>query len=136
MVKRIWLSMNQKGYLMIEVIIMVVVLAAISSAIGMYVLSHQAVMHANNEVTATFLAQKQIELLKGNENSLEFDSISEKQTESVKVVQNGTTFIIKTNFKDTHETRELIKVEVLVSWQEQNSDKNLVLSTFLMEPIK
>jgi Tfp pilus assembly major pilin PilA len=136
MVKRIWLSMNQKGYLMIEVIIMVVVLAVISSAIGMYVLSHQAVMHANNEVTATFLAQKQIELLKGNENSLEFDSFGEKQTESVKVVQNGTTFIIKTNFKGTHEARELIKVEVLVSWQEQNSDKNLVLSTFLMESIK
>lgn len=136
MVKRIWVSMNQKGYLMIEVIIMVVVLATISSAIGMYVLSHQAVMHANNEVTATFLAQKQIELLKGNENSLEFDSFGEKQTGSVKVVQNGTTFIIKTNFKDTHEARELIKVEVLVSWQEQNSDKNLMLSTFLMEPIK
>jgi len=128
--------MNQKGYLMIEVIMMVVVLAAISSIIGMYVLSHRSVVHANNEVTATFLAQKQIEILKGNEDRLVFDSTPKREIELFEVVQNGTSFIIKTSFKDTNESEHLIKVEVSVSWQEQNNDKNLDLSTFLMEPIK
>jgi hypothetical protein len=128
--------MNQKGYLMIEVIMMVVVLAAISSVIGMYVLSHRSVVHANNEVTATFLAQKQIELLKGNEDRLVFDSTPKRKIETLEVVQNGTNFIIKTNLKDTPESVHLIKVDVSVSWQEQNNDKVLELSTFLMEPIK
>ena len=121
---------------MIEVIMMVVVLAAISSIIGMYVLSHRSVVHANNEVTATFLAQKQIEILKGNEDRLVFDSTPKREIELFEVVQNGTSFIIKTSFKDTNESEHLIKVEVSVSWQEQNNDKNLDLSTFLMEPIK
>lgn len=128
--------MNQKGYLMIEVIMMVMVLAAISSIVGMYVLSHRSVVNANNEVTATFLAQKQIELLKGNEDRLEFDSIAGSQTEAVSVIQNGINFIVKTSFKDTHESGHLIKVEVSVSWKEENNDKYLDLSTFLMEPVK
>jgi hypothetical protein len=128
--------MNQKGYLMIEVIMMVVVLAAISSVIGMYVLSHRSVVHANNEVTATFLAQKQIEILKGNEDRLVFDSTPKRKIETLEVVQNGTNFIIKTSLKDTPESVHLIKVEVSISWQEQNNDKILGLSTFLMEPIK
>jgi type II secretory pathway pseudopilin PulG len=128
--------MNQKGYLMIEVIMMVMILAVISSIVGMYVLSHRSVVHANNEVTATFLAQKQIELLKGDENRIVFDSTPKRKIETLEVVQNGTNFIIKTSFKDTLESGHLIKVEVSVSWQEQNNDKILELSTFLMEPIK
>lgn len=128
--------MNQKGYLMIEVMMMVLILGTISSTIGMYVLSHQSVACANNEVTAAFLAQKQIELLKGKEDILNFDTLVEKQTESIQVVQNDTNFIIKTTFNYVHEERQLIKVEVIVSWQEQNHNKNLELATFLMEPIK
>lgn len=122
--------MKEKGFFMIEVIIIVVILSVSSSVIVMYIVSHHAIEYSNHLVTATFLAQKEIEILKGQENSLSHNEIQIENPKKVDI--NGMRFTIQIHMKTHNDFKQLQKVEVSVTWRELHQLKSISLSTFLL----
>ncbi|WP_110953012.1 hypothetical protein [Anaerosinus massiliensis] len=122
--------MKEKGFFMIEVMIIVIILSVISSILVMYIVSHHAIEYSNHLVTATFLAQKEIEILKGQENSLSHSEIQMEDSKEIDI--NGVKFTIETHMKTHNEFKQLQKVEVSVTWRELHQLKSISLSTFLL----
>ena len=124
---------QEKGFLMIEVVIAIVIISiALVAAGGMFIQATRANTSASQYTAATALAQEQLERLKQQPStywkgltvprdiSLESGGISS-------VTLNSVAYTITTNAKTCPEdATNLVQVEVTVSW---NSNANSVMMT-------
>jgi hypothetical protein len=113
--------MNDKGFFLLETVVLGLILFAAAGVFGTYAISSRLRADSENRLTAAFLAQKQLACVQGNATVLKAaaGSIPWQDPASVQpILKNGKEFYIKTDLQNT-EDEVLKQVEVVVQWQER-----------------
>lgn len=133
---------SQKGFLMIEVVIAIVIISlALVAAATMFVQSSRANSAANDYTTATSLAQKQIELLKSHKVTgptanfwaavADGASLPWEGEENHPIVLNNTTYTVSTVAHNAPEDPAgLVQVSVTVSWNRSGQNNSVTFTAF------
>lgn len=137
LVAKLW-GANQKGFLMVEVIVATVIISVALVAIsGMFINSTIANRKAADYTVAANLAQKQMELLKVQPSSY-WAAISvfpkniswQDSSETTPLSINNITYTITTTADVCSEDSNLVQVTVAVSWDDRGVSRALQLTTF------
>jgi len=123
---------KKRGFTLVEVMVSVVILGSgLVLVANSYIVAAKGVNSTANNITALNLAQEKLQAL---------EVLSLKEGLSVLDTQD----VLKSNFKNYNYTQEITEITepldlaknfvqacASISWQEQNTTKNVTLSTFL-----
>lgn len=113
--------MNEKGFFLLETVILGMILFAAAGAFSAYAVSMRLQADSENRLTAAFLAKKQLACVQGNPAALKGGSGSipwQDPADTQPILKNGKVFYVKTNLQNT-EDETLKRVEVVVDWQDR-----------------
>lgn len=121
-----------KGFTLVEIMISVVVLGAgLTLVANSYLAGLRGINSAQNNIQAIVFAREKLEAAEGDslKDGLPVSSISDILQSSGK--QYKYTFNTTEITQPEYIAKDFVQACVKVSWQEQNAEKNVVLSTYL-----
>lgn len=113
--------MNQKGFFLLETVILGAVLTAAVSVTLVFSMARRQCLHNEAAVTAAFLGQEQIALIEAEPKAViaaatSFDWLG-KGTEPIEM--NGSKYMVETRLEPAEDVRFRL-VTVTLSWEENN----------------
>ena len=121
-----------KGFTLVEIMISVVVLGAgLTLVANSYLTALRGINSAQNNIQATVFSREKLEAAQSAslKNGLSASSVSDILQSSGK--QYKYTFDTTEITQPEYIAKDFVRACVKVSWQEQNAEKNVILSTYL-----
>jgi len=127
--------MRNDGFFLVEVMVLSAIAVAIGAVVSLYGISGKTIEHTTIQVTAGFLAQKQLAYIKGDTTVLQKypnGIIPWQDTEeSVPIEKNGVSYTVNTIVDAATNDDVLKKVVVVVSWEENHMNKHVSMATLV-----
>ena len=127
--------MRNDGFFLVEVMVLSAIAVAIGAVVSLYGISGKTIEHTTIQVTAGFLAQKQLAYIKGDTAVLQKypnGIIPWQDTEeSVPIEKNGVSYTVNTIVDAATNDDVLKKVVVVVSWEENRMNKHVSMATLV-----
>lgn len=127
--------MHENGFFLVEVMVLSAIAFAIAALFSLYTISGKSMEHTTIQITAGFLAQKQLAYIKGDTAVLQTYQngiIPWQDTDDpVPVKKNGVSYVVNTTVAAVPNNETLKKVVVVVSWEENHINKQVSMATLV-----
>ena len=117
--------MSEKGFFLLETIVLGAVLLAGISVLGAYTAGRQVTLASQDKMTAAFLAQKYLACRQGEIAMLPAGACPAQRI-ATSVQRNNRDFYVETSLCPA--APGLMKIEVVVRWRPQGKEQQLTLS--------
>jgi signal peptidase I len=127
--------MRNDGFFLIEVMVVSAIAVTIAALFSLYTISGKSMEHTTMQITAGFLAQKQLAYIKGDTTILQKyqNGIIPWQDidEPVPIKKNGVSYVVNTTVATVPNNDVLKKIVVVVSWEENHMNKQVSMATLV-----
>ena len=127
--------MRNDGFFLVEVMVLSAIVFAIAALFNLYTISGKSIEHTTIQITAAFLAQKQLAYIKGDPEVLQKypnGIIPWQDTdEPVPIKKNGISYVVNTTVVAVPNDNILKKVVVVVLWEENHINKQVNMATLV-----
>ncbi|SEJ08802.1 hypothetical protein SAMN05660742_103116 [Propionispira arboris] len=127
--------MHENGFFLVEVMVLSAIAFAIAALFSLYTISGKSMEHTTIQITAGFLAQKQLAYIKGDTAVLQMYQNGiipwQDSDDPIPVKKNGIAYVINTTVDSVPNNEALKKVVVVVSWEENHINKQVSMATLV-----